>query len=139
MSFCLYGQFFAGLTADHISDIYSARLQNALLETEQRAALGCTSPCRPVLPSNPFPVGHSVAEPGNRPSTNIKLALILHTHTHTVQSSNDLRGMARASPILWDHTYMTCGECSKKLKFCHCIWNGAWPNADLLNEDKYMA
>ena len=38
--------------------LYSARLQNALLETEQRTALGCTSLCSTVLPSNPFPVGH---------------------------------------------------------------------------------
>ena len=38
--------------------LYSARPQNALLEIEQWAALGCTSLCSPVLPSNPFPVGH---------------------------------------------------------------------------------
>ena len=43
---------------------YRVRHDNSLLELEKRAALGSTSQCSPVLPSNPFPVGHSVAELG---------------------------------------------------------------------------
>ena len=42
--------------------VYRVRQQNSLLEIEKRAALGSTSQCSPVLPSYPFPVGHSIAE-----------------------------------------------------------------------------
>ena len=44
--------------------VYRVWQQNFLLEIEKRAALGSTSQCSPVLPSYPFPVGHSVAELG---------------------------------------------------------------------------
>ena len=49
---------------DFYSEEYRVRQHNSLLEIEKRAALGRTSQCSPVLPSNPFPVGHSLAEPG---------------------------------------------------------------------------
>ena len=47
------------------SVIYSSRPQDALLDIEQRAALGCTSLCRPGLPSTPFPVGHPAVVQSN--------------------------------------------------------------------------
>ena len=51
-------RFCEGRGQKNQSKLYSARPQYALLEIEQRAALCCTSSCSPVLPSNPFPVGH---------------------------------------------------------------------------------
>ena len=52
------------LSFSSLSMKYRVRRQNSLLEIEERAALGSTSQCSPVLPSNPFPVGHSAAELG---------------------------------------------------------------------------
>ena len=48
---------------------YRVRQQNSLLEIEKRAALGSTSQCSPVLPSNIFPVGHSAAAQSTRERT----------------------------------------------------------------------